>query len=366
MPSITGDSAIDVAIGLAFVFFLLSIVCSAVNEAIAAVTNLRARTLEAGIRNLIDDDVKAKQFYENWRIQSLHSNTVAAWFGHTSTPSYIPPTAFALTLLDTIVPPDSGASTPTAQAETPAAVAGSSAQPPPSKDLIARAQIAIQTLKKDLGPKFEQSKVAGILQDALNEVDDVTTDRDKFRASIETAFNDAMDRVSGWYKRRSQLFMFVIALALVGALNMDAFTIGQRLWKDDVLRAAVVAQATATVASGKAVCATNTNTNAISSQTRTSTTPTPASATPTPTPAPLDTAANCVAAVKQLNLPIGWTKATTPQHFIQYPTKILGLLVTAFAVMLGAPFWFDFLGKAARLRSTGPRPDKTPPAASLN
>ena len=40
--------------------------------------------------------------------------------------------------------------------------------------------------------------------------------------------------------------------------------------------------------------------------------------------------------------------------------KILGLLMTVAAVSLGAPFWFDLLGKVAQLRSTGKREEPAP------
>ena len=55
-------------------------------------------------------------------------------------------------------------------------------------------------------------------------------------------------------------------------------------------------------------------------------------------------------------------------------SKLLGLLFTAAAVSLGAPFWFDFLGRIVNLRLTGqpPQPpdpdgaaDTTPPAVQL-
>jgi len=67
--NITGNAAIDVFIGLAFFYFLLSIFCSAVNEAIATTLNLRAKDLERGIRNLLDD--KAGAFYDDPRIEAL-------------------------------------------------------------------------------------------------------------------------------------------------------------------------------------------------------------------------------------------------------------------------------------------------------
>src|SRR5439155_18230402 len=100
--------------------------------------------------------------------------------------------------------------------------------------------------------------VKGLLTDALREADLVTEAVAKaaaFRKALETAFDEAMERVSGWYKRRVQLILFVIALALVGTINADSFALGQRLLKDDALRTAVVAQATKTVTDKEAACA---------------------------------------------------------------------------------------------------------------
>jgi hypothetical protein len=69
-------------------FFLISLVCSSVNEAIAAVFRLRAATLEAGIRGLIADETKADAFYNNWRIKTLFTRMI---FRKDRRPSYIPP-----------------------------------------------------------------------------------------------------------------------------------------------------------------------------------------------------------------------------------------------------------------------------------
>jgi hypothetical protein len=303
VPSVTGDPAIDVAIGLAFFFFLLSIVCSSVNEAIATWLKLRAGTLEAGIRSVLSDD-KTKAFYENSRITALFTNTVVPWTSKKK-PSYIPSSAFALTLMDTVAPPAEGGT---------------------SDDLISRARQAVDRMTRAADPREE--KILVILQDAL---DEAGADRDKFRAAIEKSFNDVMDRVSGWYKRRSQLIMFVIALALAAGINADAYAFGQRLWKNDALRSAVVAQATK---------ATGTSADCGGTQNNGS----------------LETAANCIDSVKQLALPIGWTHASSPHDVPHGVAKAFGLLVTAFAVMLGAPFWFDFLGKVSQLRSSGAKP----------
>ena len=58
---------------------------------------------------------------------------------------------------------------------------------------------------------------------------------------------------------------------------------------------------------------------------------------------------------EQLGLPLGWSHATSPHNlFWGGVGKVLGLLVTAFALTLGAPFWFDLLGKVSNLRGSGP------------
>jgi hypothetical protein len=42
--------------------------------------------------------------------------------------------------------------------------------------------------------------------------------------------------------------------------------------------------------------------------------------------------------------------------------KLSGLLLTAIALSLGAPFWFDTLSRLTRVRNTGKKPDE--PAAT--
>ncbi len=289
---------------------------------------LRAHTLEAGIRELLGgDDALAKTFYSDARVQALMQKKW--WFGLRSNrkPSYIPSRVFALALLDTVAPaaqaaPADAKQPPPAEAKgLVAAPSKTEADAPSSYDLLAKAQ--------DFASTIPNERVRTMLQDGLSEAGNHA---DKFREALERQFDEAMERVSGWYKRRVQLILFVIALVLVGAMNADSFTMGQRLWKDDVLRSAVVAQAQKTVADKQAACAKKTG-----------------QAKPTPA----EVAGKCFDQVKQLNLPLGWSKATSPSTTEDDLAKAFGLLLTAFALLLGAPFWFDTLSKLAQLRGTG-------------
>ena len=217
MPNVSGIAALDVLIGLFFLYFLLSIVCSSINEALAAALNMRASYLERGIRTLVSREGNVKAFYSHWRVRALIKPPGRIFKGPRK-PSYIPSRTFALTLLDTFAPPADGAD---------------------NDDLIARAEHALGAADESES-KRPTEIVRGLLRDALAEA---RGDRDKFRAAIERSFDDVMDRASGWYKRRVQLILFVLALALVCVMNADSAALAQRLWKDDALRAAVVSQA---------------------------------------------------------------------------------------------------------------------------
>ena len=61
-----------------------------------------------------------------------------------------------------------------------------------------------------------------------------------FKHAAEQWFDDSMERVSGWYRRKIQFLLFVIGTIVVCLLNADTLTTGRVLWRDDASRAAVV------------------------------------------------------------------------------------------------------------------------------
>jgi hypothetical protein len=356
MPNLSGMAALDVLIGLFFLYAVLSIVCSAINELVATAFNLRAGTLERGIRNLLDDKEHARDFYGHWRIRALFKpKKLNTW---ERKPSYLPSRVFALTVLDTFAPPAEGVQ---------------------NHDVLKRARDALEHARSGTTPEGQprfNRTVTGLFQDALDEAygvaGDARTRADQFRAAIERSFDEVMDRASGWYKRRVQYFLIGIAALVAIVLNVDSFAIAQRLWKDDALRAAVVAQANVRVAQGTFTsCGKRGAQDSTPTQT-TQTTTTPAGTTPTETTqsTPAEKAAACVDEVEELGLPLGWASDTKPKpwRWAYWNSrtglaKLLGLLVTVFALSFGAPFWFGLLGKIVQIRGSGPPPTAPEKAA---
>ena len=174
---------------------------------------------------------------------------------------------------------------------------------------------------KDVEDPGAREWLARIVADARGDVDAV-------RTRVEDHFNQLMDRATGWYKREVQVILFVVALAVAGMLNADTINVADRLSRDEAVRAQVVAQAQ-----------------------RAGQGPPPKG---TPTAATIE---RQIEAARATALPLGWGGENVPNGGVigVVAVKALGLVITAFALMLGAPFWFDVLGKFARLRSTGNR-----------
>lgn len=304
-----GSTILEIGIGLTFVYLLLSLVCSALNEWIAQLVAMRANTLEAGLRNLLHDPTGEKltrELYEHPLIKPLARQ---GWFdrlmGRVSRPAYIPARTFALALLDIITSAEGGAS-------------------PEGPMTFEDLREAIVRL-----PESEVRKALLVL------VDEAAGNVQKARENVEQWFNDAMDRVSGWYKRRVQLILLLLAMGICAFLNIDTLMIADSLSRDVTLRAAVVAAAQEMVQQ-----------------------PPPSGAK-----SPMTWIERLQTEFQRLHLPIGWSSAPNdprglPQSAGAWAMKIVGLMITAIAVSLGAPFWFDVLNKLTNLRLEGRPPQE--------
>src|SRR5207244_10742614 len=64
-----------------------------------------------------------------------------------------------------------------------------------------------------------------------------------------------------------------------------------------------------------------------------------------------------VETISAVSLPIGWTEFPKRDQWL---TMTLGWLITAFAVSMGAPFWFDLLHNVVNVRASGKAPGDEP------
>lgn len=368
MPS---SAIIDLATGLAFVFGVTAALSSALTELIARLIGLRSGYLLTGLRELVDDPDKSvvladaendytvtRELIEGGhpearptsvtgallgspilRSQGMVGNifsrgltvTPAAsstgrlpkmtatggmrgrWSARRSLPSYISAQSFAEAVIDLVIPNAAG-------------------------------YTRMSTVETNINRLPQSPLKTSLVTLAANANGDLS----KFRSSVERWYDDHMDRVSGWYKRYTAVITLVIGGVLVLLLNINTLTIGRTLYTQSAVSQAVSAVAAKTVS-----CP------------------------------PHQSGQNCLSAVEEqlasaatAGLPIGWgtvracrvpgvkcgwwqERGIISPHgssVAQVLLVLAGFLITIIALVPGARFWFDLLGKLGTLRSSGPKP----------
>ncbi|MGA1794560.1 MAG: hypothetical protein ACMUIL_01770 [bacterium] len=304
-----GSIFIEIAIALVFFYVLLSIVCSGLNEILAQFLHSRAKTLEKGILRLIGDEKIREQFYKHPLIKSLGQEPSK---GGTVKPSYIPSRDFALALLSAVAPAK----------EKPGEEPN-----PGAHDQTMSSSVDEQSFN-EIWSNVAKLPDADIRTALLTLIDASDRSIKKVRKNIEDWYDSAMERVSGWYKRRVQIILLILSSILIVAMNADTIAITKGLWQSSVLRQEMVTSAGSYIEGIQDI-------------------------------KKKGELVGSIQRLQDLALPFGWSVATAPKTFGEGLLKFLGLIITVFAVSMGAPFWFDLLNKVTNLRGAGRVPEKS-------
>jgi hypothetical protein len=190
---------------------------------------------------------------------------------------------------------------------------------------------------------------------------------------LEAWYDDSMKRVSGWYKRTSQIRIFVLAGIVTVVLNADTVKMIKVLWYNPTLAALVVEKAKTRQQAITAQPFGQTKNGLSTANTL------PDHSNPGPDSIQTGGAANQLekpvitpqeeAALQQVT---GWTgdlyddwkntqKPGAPSGAAEWfwyliKQRFAGWIITILAISLGAPFWFDTLSKFMNVRSAGAQP----------
>lgn len=318
---------LDVVIGLIFIYLLYSLFATLIQEIIATNLNLRAGMLKKGIARMLDDGSSiihlSEEFYKHPLIKYLGENKR---IGKSGKPSYLTAQNFSKVLIDLL--------------------RGDNFQPGQSQNsLIQQALNNSQTLwgaGATICPET-LSYIKSIWADAQGDVE-------KFRVLLEQWFDDTMERTSGWYKKQTQKILFFIGLFIAISFNVDSISIAKKLSNNPKLAAQL--------ANNASVYLQNNEGNETNSNDSGKTIPKDKI---TESLTLLDSANSLVQKnIKDANelLGLGWTKVCkngeSKFSFCSnfYWHSIFGWIITALAISLGAPFWFDLLNKMMKLRGS--------------
>jgi len=331
----TGNIALDVAIGLVFIYLLYSLLTTIICEIIASVFALRARNLQDAISKMLVDDndessklityiksiwhsIKkifcnkptglAKDFYNQPSIKYLSKNN------RIKKPSYIGADNFSQTLINILEESGTGGS---------------------------QIEKIKNVLSSDLINDETKKHISNLLKNSKDDIEE-------FKANLESWFDQTMERAIGWYKRKNQLVLFLVGLTIAICFNVNTFYIAKTLSKDDKARSQLVELANSYQKEHQALQSTTSDSAGVERIQEL-----------------LSVKDSIQKDIQVANyiIGLGWKPNNLIDQgyyksVLKHPgsgnawSNLLGWIVTALALSMGATFWFDLLNKMVNLRTS--------------
>jgi hypothetical protein len=334
--------ALNVVIGLVFIFLLYSLLATVISELIATGLGLRARNLKEAIDRMLNDEKETgpvRRFWDSLKFLKNPDNKVVSAFynqpeikylgssGLFKIPSFFKSENFSKTVLTLLF--------------------GSNV--PDKKHVEARINEIIELAKNE-------NKEARVLDPETAEYIkslwlEAKGDVEKFKKELEHWFDRTMEHTAEWYKRKIRAVLLILGFCLAWFFNADTFVIVKKLSTDRVAREQLVSMANSYIQNSPMVIDTSSLNHDSSFK-------------------EIKARMDSLLIVKQ-QLESDITDAgnilgtgcwpSGPQYSfsekLSYMFGLLGhhffgFLVTAIAISLGAPFWFDLLNKITQLRTT--------------
>jgi hypothetical protein len=371
---------LESAIGLVLIYLVLSLICSAWVEGIVNWTGLRGENLRELLKvmtggneevaNLLLAQPQLRSLFaperkpEGWRAIVWHrlaylAKRAAALFwdkGRSQKeegfrpPSYIPPSCFARALCELAMgeSPDHFAGAPEllerrlSEGSILERLQTSLTKRSKDGDIQVasagkeRGEIHEKTRENNPDPEVEHAAIH--LSEVLNRLwAQSGGNPEEFLAEVEQWFEDGTDRAAGWFKRKLAPKLFAVGMVVALALNVDTLQILSRLSSDPELRRYVVETAVDKVDEQAPRATVDSAERDFNIEFR-----------------------RAKEELLQLEPLLGWRASSLPEEeerdgwdWLWWTlSKLIGLLVTAIALSLGAPFWFDVLQKLVRIRAS--------------
>ncbi len=360
---------LDVVIGLVFIYLLYSLLTSIIQEIIASNFGFRAKILERAIFRMLEDENKfnnrfSSVFYlfkksgnggrKNSTSGEFYNHPLIKFLGEDNCrkkPAYINSTTFSKVIVDLL----------------------RGYEVKPGDDVNLLIQKALDLSSTNWGNAKISDETLSFLKSIWA---DSEGDIGKFKRHLENWFNETMDRASGWYKKYTQLILFFVGLSIAIVFNVDTIKIVDKLERDPKLREQLVQQANAFVESHpdldvklkekeieyQKAMATIQKTdsiidaNSMNSLVQDSLELEQYKLLKSKRDTLLSQAESLVQ--KDINnvhhsLGLEWENYDRKSGlFVSLLKSLFGWIITAIALSMGAPFWFDLLNKIMKLRGS--------------
>ena len=314
-------TVLNIAVGLIFIYSILSLIASQIQELISSFLGWRAKHLKEAITIILGgnnhESEITQQFFEHPLLQSLNRNVITN--SKSKILNYIHHKKFSNIFIEFI------------------------------KDLANQEQENIDTLAGNIKnfalPDKLKTKLVDFAQDIKFKTQETSVKTEELQHDIEEWFNSEMEMVSADYKQNAKGVAIAVALTISIMLNVDTVYIVNSLYKAQTLSSTINPIAEQLVASHSQdfLCLQDTENQANGASCLT----------------------NIMSDVDNIffenifNLPIGWNlsdplnKQFNPLNLQNTVKAIIGWLLSTLAISMGAPFWFDMLGQIINISKGG-------------
>ncbi|MGJ8641386.1 MAG: lipase family protein [Opitutaceae bacterium] len=328
--------ALEIFIGLFFVYLVLSTLVTSVSEILIARRNTKARVLRESIRRLFCGNKALEQeFFNDPEIKSLidpkrleKAEKNSKYQCHVA-PSALESETFAKVLLR-ILEKEPSHTLGTFRAALESWCVQSQAEDQKAK----RLELA--------GILYRQIDNAAVLQQA----DPQLRERDALLTAIGAWYEEGMERSRGIFRRIVQKYVLFSALLITVLLNADTIRIVQALSNNEAVLSTTVKAALTQKGEISNIPSSDKSKKDFQEI--------------------VEKLENSAVELENVGVPLGWDsyeweklKQTDTSFWLAaggvlgyFFLKIVGLGATTIAASLGAPFWYDILNKLAKVRSS--------------
>ena len=334
---------LDLIVGIIFIYFLLSIICSSIVEMMLTDREVRGKVLGKWLVTIFNEKVTNSK-NEGVRLgkEIMDHAAVTGLSDKGKAPPYIDSKNFVSVLLDKIH-------------------ANSSNVNPTSIDEIIESINTTSAVSDDLKRSFLIS--ANEAKDTFNALTIKTSGAiEMFRNKMENWYDSNMQRLTGSLKKYSRRFTFVAAIIVTVLVNADTIEISKYLYNNP--------EAAKTIAAKAYETANNEEIKQEMERKKLATTAQNDTVKLTIQQADSSIKANRkimedAKAVLKASFPLGWANSSFSESREWYEwilfwlAKLIGMALTVVAIMMGAPFWFEILNKVSNIRGSGKKPNES-------
>lgn len=322
---------LEIIIGIVFVMLLFSLLATTIMESISGIFALRGKNLVSALKHILahdGDETLFREFQQSELYKQLCSKRKLLG-GRYRPPSYMSANSFWV-ILSTVLFKDTGKNTSAFKNKLEELGQNDLLKTTLTRLLEeAEEEDALNRRVEKVKNSVEFLQNEEIKNQIINYAEGVEQKVTSFKYKVENWYDSVMDRTSGWYKRQTQLILFIIGCVIAGGFNADIIEIYQTLSDNPELAVEIADVAGDYLAKNPNVEMQKTIEELIKDD---------------------------LASVES-PLGIGWDfdKVKTYDWW-DWIYKVFGWLITALSVTLGAPFWFDLLKKLVNIRSAGAKP----------